>query len=533
MGATNCPETPRQRMISMMYLVYTAMLALNVSAEILNSFITVGDSMEVTNKLLLDKTTNSYQMFAAALKGNPDKVKANYDKAMQVQKESKAMVNYIDSLKYALIAHSNGLKGGVEEAKKLVAESYMNIPKKDEISNSVNFFLGSGAQDGSAGNALKLRQRIEAYQAKMLALCPERNRDAFKKMQIKTNGKYKNEQSGQEQNWQVYNFYQNIVVADVVVLNKLKSEVINQEYDVVNNLFSDVSADDFKVDRMVAKVIPKETYVLQGGTFEAEVIAAAWDSHTALRGTCAAGNITETDSGTLRLKIAGNAVGKRTYNGTIFVKKETGEVPYDFSGEFFVAPPTITISPTNMNVLYLGVDNPISVAAPGINSNDLVVSINGAGGAIRKNADGTYTANVKSQGKTTISVSAKVGGGVKSLGSMNFRCKQIPKPIVKVGNNQDGKIAKEVLISAGGMRVDKGDFEFPVNFSVASYRFEVVKGGDADIPLNGTGNRFSQEMINKLRKLKRGNKVIISDIRIVGPTGTMSAANTSLTFTIQ
>ena len=98
MGATNCPETPRQKMIGMMYLVYTAMLALNVSAEILNGFVTVGDSMDVTNKLLISKTVGAYQMFENAYNNDPAKVEENWNKAQEVKKATDELVAYIDDL---------------------------------------------------------------------------------------------------------------------------------------------------------------------------------------------------------------------------------------------------------------------------------------------------------------------------------------------------------------------------------------------------------------------------------------------------
>src|SRR5574344_2958490 len=102
MGATNCRETPPQRMISMMYLVYTALLALNVSVQILNAFVTVGDSMEVTNRLLASKIDNSYYAFEKAYNADKDKVDPNWAKAQQVRQETDNILKYIDGIKYEL-----------------------------------------------------------------------------------------------------------------------------------------------------------------------------------------------------------------------------------------------------------------------------------------------------------------------------------------------------------------------------------------------------------------------------------------------
>ena len=227
------------------------------------------------------------------------------------------------------------------------------------------------------------------------------------------------------------------------------------------------------------------------------------------------------------------ALGPKKYTGRVFVKKENGEMPYDFSGEYFVAAPSATISATKMNVLYIGVDNPISVGAPGVRSEDLQVSLNGAGGSIRKTGTGEYIATVKSQGKATIGVSAKIGGQMKNLGAMEYRVKTIPRPTVKIGNLQGGRVSKEELAAQGGFRVTVEGFDFPVTYTVTSYEMSFVTGGDMKAPLRGTGNKFTPEMTNQISKLRRGNKINIENIRVKGPDGEKSASNNQMVFTIQ
>ncbi|MBQ9253502.1 MAG: gliding motility protein GldM [Bacteroidales bacterium] len=533
MAAANCPETPRQRMITMMYLVYTAMLALNVSAEILQSFITVGDSLDVTNELLISKTASSYAMFENAYKNDPGKVGPNWEKAQQVRKDTKVILDYIDDIKYELIANIDGVKGGKAEIKKLVAkEGYNAIQKKDNYDGPTNYFIG-GSEDGSQGKAKELRAKIEAYQDKMMKLCDPKFKSQLKKIQIDTKGKYKNA-AGQELNWQMYNFYHTVLAADVVILNKLKSEIENSEYDLVNSLYSAISADDFKFNEVRARVIPKSTYIIQGGTYEAEVIVAAYDSRSQLRGDVRGQSIVG-DSGTLKLKFGAGALGPQKYKGTVYVKKDVGEEPYDFEGEYFVAAPSATISATKMNVFYIGVDNPIEVGAPGIKSEDLIVTIGGSPGAtIKKVGTGSYIVNVKSQGtKAVITASAKVGNQTRVLGSQEYRIKVIPKPTVKVGNYQGGRVAKESLLAQGGFRVAMEGFDFPVTYTVTSYKMTFGTGGDAEVPLQGRGSQFSAEMTSKINKLRRGNKVYIEEIRVKGPDGEKAASNPTIVFTIQ
>ncbi len=540
MGATNCPETPRQKMIGMMYLVYTAMLALNVSAEILNGFVTVGDSMDVTNKLLISKTVGAYQMFENAYNNDPAKVEENWNKAQEVKKATDELVAYIDDLKYDLIASVEGYKGGKAEAKKNIEQGsegkigYGTIKKKDNVSETVNFMLGS-EQNENSGRAAELKKRIDAYQTKMMNLCADRYKDQLKAMQIDTKSQRKNAE-GRDLGWSMYNFYQGILVADIVVLNKLKSEIKNQEFDLVNNLYSDISADDFKFDKVVAKVIPKETYIMQGGSYEADVIVAAYDSRSQLRGELAGASLTATDSGTLRLKMGAGALGPKRYSGRVFVKKESGEVPYDFSGEYFVAAPSATIAATKMNVMYIGVDNPIAVGAPGVRSEDLIVSISGDPGAtIRKVGTGEYIANVKTQGKkVSVNVSAKIAGQIKNLGSQEYRVKVIPQFTAKVGTYDGGRIAAASLAAQGGLRVDVSGFDFPVKYSIASFEMGFSSNsGDAGTTLRANNGSFTPEMVARINKLRKGQRVFIQDIRVKGPDGIKPAANKYILFTIQ
>ncbi len=531
MGATNCPETPRQRMISMMYLVYTAMLALNVSAEILQAFVTVGDSMEVTNKLLLGKAESTYIMFENSYKQDPGKVGENWAKAQEVRTKTKEIINYIDNIKYELFVAVEGTPGGVKEAKKLLdAKGFDAVIKKDEYSTPTNYFL-AGSEDGSKGKAIELRKKIEAYQKDMLTYASGSFKETLKNMQIKTEGSFKNA-SGETLNWQMYNFFHTITLADMVLLNKFKSEIQNAEVDLVNHLYSAVSADDFKFNTVVAKVIPKSTYIIQGGQYEAEVFVAAYDSRSELTGEVR-GQQYVGDSGMLKLKFGAGAIGPQKYSGTLYVKKESGAVPYDFQGEYFVAAPSATISPTKMNVLYIGVENPISVSVPGANSKDVNVSATGAGISLRKVKDGEYIATVKSQGKASINVTANMGGKNMNMGTMDFRCKVIPKPTAMVGTYTGGRIPKESLLTQGGLRVSMEGFDFPVKYTVTSFTMAFNTGGDAQAPIQATGSQFTAEMKAKLSKLRRGNKVYIENIRAKGPDGEKAVGNPQMIFTIQ
>lgn len=532
MGATNCRETPRQRMISMMYLVYTALLALNVSVQILNAFVTVGDSMEVTNRLLASKIDNSYYAFEKAYNADKDKVGPNWAKAQQVRTETDNILKYIDGIKYELVSKVEKLPGGPTAAKNLLeAKGYDGIQNKDNWDVATNYFIGT-SENGTNGKAMELKKHLDAYQARMMELADPGFRPTLQKIQINTNATYKNA-AGQKLNWQMYNFYNSITLADLVILNKFKSEIQNVEFDVINDLASAVSANDYKFDNVRARVVPKSTYIMQGESYEADVFVAAYDSHTQLRAEVSGGSMTNSDSGAIKLKFAANRLGPQKYSGVVYVKKAGGETPYPFSGEYFVAAPAVTISPTNMNVFYIGVENPVSISSPGVSADQLVPTITGGGGTIRKVAPGKFIVNVKSQQKVNITVAANVNGKMMKQGGMEFRVKPIPKPKAVVGAQDGGSVSKELLLAQGGLRAVMEGFDFPVRYNVVSFEMTFNTGGDGMAPMQATNGRFTSDMRAQIGRLRRGNKVYIDKIRVKGPDGEKSVQNASMIFRIQ
>jgi gliding motility-associated protein GldM len=325
-----------------------------------------------------------------------------------------------------------------------------------------------------------------------------------------------------------------IITADMVLLNKFKSEIQNAEMDLVNHLYSQISADDFKFDQVTARVLPKSTYIIQGGQYEADVIVAAYDSKSELRGEVRGQNIVG-DSGMLKLKFGANALGEQKYKGTIFVKKETGEMPYEFEGEYFVAAPSATVSPTKMNVFYVAIDNPVSISVPGANSRDIVATISGAGGTIKKGAkDGEYIVNVTQPSKKCqINVKAKIAGKEMDMGVMEFRTKQIPAPLASFGGYKESKILDRNVIAASTMSISKGDFDFPVVYKVTSYDIDIYEGGDAQPIIKANGPSLPPDAVAKIKRLRKGAKVTLKNIRATGPAGEVSVSNSTLEFKVK
>jgi gliding motility-associated protein GldM len=263
-------ETPRQKMIAMMYLVLTALLALNVSKQILDAFLIVNESMETTNENFSKKLDNTIAKFKIQYQLNPNKVGPFWDKAQVAHKLSREFTTYIDSIKVYIVK----LADGMETMKEARETKLKDVKRKDNYDRTTTYFIGN-SHDGSTGEARKLRDKMEEYKKKMLDLVDPKFRNSIK-IGLDTKGPYY-DMDGAKQPWEMHNFYRTILAADVTILNKIKAEVYNAEFDVTNYLLSSISAEDFKYDKIDARVIPKSSYVFMGDEYQAEIVVVAYD----------------------------------------------------------------------------------------------------------------------------------------------------------------------------------------------------------------------------------------------------------------
>ncbi len=512
-------ETPRQKMIGMMYLVLTALLALNVSVEILNSFVVVNESMETTNATLNSKTDLLYRQFEQANERDPAKVGPFWTKAQEVQKLSQGIKDYITQMKWEIIAKED--KKTIEEAKTLPLSQ---VEAKDKYDECTNYFFGM-SQDGSGGKSSELKKKIDTYKQAVMDLLPENSRGKIRHG-LDTKGPYK-DKDGLTQNWEQHNFYHTILAANVVILNKLVADVSNLEVDAVMELQNSISAADFKIDQVDATIVPKSQYVFTGETFEADIFLTAKDTKSTFTANLGGRGLVS-NMGIAKYTAVATTPGPVSLTGSVNVKAPDGELKsYPIKVEYMVAQPSATISATKMNVLYIGVDNPIEISAGGISKSQISAAITGGGSIAREGSD--WVAKVSQLGKVSISASANLGGSSKSLGSREYRVKRVPPPVAYIANATGGPVSKEVLLASGAI-IPKAsqDFEFDVNFVVTSFYFSTNVAGDfKGEPVSG--NRFNDKIRQIISNAKRGQKLMFEDIVATGPGGSQKLNSVVLT----
>lgn len=519
-------ETPRQKMIGMMYLVLTAMLALNVSKEILQSFVIVNNSVEKTSENFSSKVRDLHDEFAVQNSLNQAKVGEFYDKSVLAKNYSSDLVNFIDSLKTHVIAKTEGIPFDTAKIRSLD-----EIKKKDSYSEPTNILYGSEGFTTAAGYVLK--DKIDAYRQNMINLIDEDDRDGFN-IGLRTDEDYRN-RDGQKQTWVRYNFFHTILAADVTIFNKLINEIRNAEYDVVSYLMQGITKEDFKISRIDARVLPESRIIFQGEPYSAEVIIAAVDENSQPKLQYIMGekvwsnnflnNATELigDSGVVKLPInTGNMKpGEYSFAGRIGIKKPNSS-EYDFhpfSSSFYVLEPSANVAATKMNVFYRGVDNPVTISAAGVPASEIKYEIRGDGRIQTKGEELVVNNLTQKRAETVkIIVFREEKGGRKQLGEQEFRVKDLPDPVVFVrGMDANNMVAKQSFLVNPYLLCELPEYvNFEYDFRVTSFTMLITKGADS-FPLRSNSPQLTQEMKDYIQNARRGQPIVFTDIKVQGP----------------
>jgi len=515
-------ETPRQKMIGMMYLVLTALLALNVSAEILNAFILVDKSLGKTAENFNNKNASVYEKFANAMIENPVKAKPWSDKAAQVKQMSDELINYIQELKVQMVVKADGPETPYKKD-----GDPGELKKKDD--NNIPSEVMIGTDGNAAGKVLK--GKIETFRGELLKMflakdttgTPEKPA-AFKALKdgiesTLSTGKIKGE-AGNVVEWEYANFYQLPLAGVLTMLSKIQTDVRNSEADMLGYLYNQIEAGSWKFTQVEAIVNSPTNYVLQGEKYEAQVFIAASDTTQTPKIIVGGRELPIKEGKGIYVGGTGE-VGFKDWGGEIQLKSpSTGEVlRFPFKSQYQVGKPGIVVSPTKMNVFYIGVPNPVDISVSGVPSDRVKASMSGGGGSIDKKGGDEYTVKVTQTGKCYIAVAATFAdGSTKSMGQKEFRIKRVPDPVAMVGNQKEGVMKKNAFVAYGRVDAVMENFDFELEFRVSEFIVSmVVKGFTREE--RSTSNRFSQAQIEMIQASAPGTKVYIENIKAKGPDG--------------
>lgn len=501
--------SPRQRMINLMYIVLTAMLALNVSSDVLNGFNQVHDGLASTNLNMSAKNDVQFQYLKDLYEQNPAKVGQWYLTGMELREHSTRLFHTIDSLKTAIARHADGPEG-----------NYTNIVNLDDLEAA-----GVTMLNPATANGRKLRQSVDSYREFVATLITDSvKRDAVSHM-LSTEGGSKPGTIGVT-TWEERMFDNMPAVAAVTLLTKLQNDIRQAESEALSNLITNVDIGDVRVNELNAYVIPNSNMVMRGGKYTANIVLAAID--TTQRPTVYVnGSKLGNENGVL--EFTAGSVGKHDYSGYIEVARGDGSMDRrPFSSSYTVMEPMATISATMMNVLYAGIDNPISISVPGVPMNAVQATM--TNGTLTRNGDHWVAKTGQVGSEAVISVSAQIDGRTQPVGSMTFRVRKLPDPTPYIpikdaqGNTlhykgSPKKISKASLMAAETLGAALDDDLLNIAYTVVSFSTVFYDSMGNAIPEVSNGAAFSQRQKEQFRRLKPGKSFFISDVKAKGPDG--------------
>ena len=499
--------TPRQKMINLMYVVLMAMLALNVSSDVLEGFKRVDDTLirSRDNATLQNKTI--YDNLEDAMKQNPEKTRQWYEKAQQVRKMSDSLYMMAENLKWQIVREADGKDADIHD-----------IKSKDNLEATTHVMLAPGIGKGE-----KLRKAIEAYRDGIISMINDDKQKALIRSNFSTEVPKKAKLQGK--NWQEYMF-ENIPVASAVTqLTQLQDNVRHAEGEMLHQLFANIDVKDIRVNQINAYVIPNSQTVVRGGKFSAQIIMAAVD--TTQRPDIYVGNTLLKSANGLYETVC-SSTGDFTLKGYLVMKNGNGEtIRREFSQPYTVVEPSATVSATMMNMLYAGYQNPISVSVPGVPSNKINLSM--TNGTLTKKDGGNYVAVPSKVGEdVTFTVTAENEGRQQEMGKFTFHVRKLPDPTGYLqytdpnGNTnrfKGGRISKQAVISAGGVGAAIDDGLLDIAFRVVGFETMFVDNMGNVVPEVSNSASFTPNQLTKIRSLTRGKMFNISRIRVVGPDG--------------
>ena len=489
-------------MINLMYVVLMAMLAMNVSTQVLDGFSIVDESLQRTTDNAVKENKNIYSDFEEQMKSNPEKVREWFQKATAVKQMSDSLYNFAQQLKVEIVREADGDDGDIR-----------NIDRKEDLEAASHVMLAPGT-----GKGKMLFDAINSFRERILSMVAD---EAQKKIiasnlttQLPKNAK------ALGKNWQEYMFEDMPAAAAVTLLTKLQSDVRYAEGEVLHTLVSNIDMKDIRVNKLSAFVIPNAQTIVRGDKFSAQIVMAAVDT-TQQPQIYIGGRQMNLRNNTY--EIVTGKTGEFTLNGYITMQNGRGDViRRDFSQKYSVVDPSATVSADLMNVLYAGYSNPISISIPGVPINK--VSATMSGGTLQPTGQGKYIARPTAVGKdVTINVMSLSTGQARQVGQFTFHVRKLPDPTayIAIGTNRyrGGGLTKASLMGVDGLKAAIDDGLLDIQFKVLSFETVFFDNMGNAVPMASAGAQFSQRQKEAFRSLSRNRRFYISRVTAVGPDG--------------
>jgi gliding motility-associated protein GldM len=483
--------TPRQKMINLMYLVFIAMLALNMSKEVLSAFGNFNDKFDESNKLTEQSNSTLLSALNTKATDEPAKYAEPARKAKEVSKISKDFVSFLETVKAEV---TEGIEVD-EKTGKLPFET-MDRSTIDE-----KWFQG----DGYSPRGKEIVSRIDKYVADIKKVLGNDVKyiPFIKEIEKKFSTADIANREGVKVKYLDYKTKGFPAVSTLTYVTAMQNDVKNTEAGAYNLFLGNALQSAASMKNFQAIVVLEKNAYFQGETVKGKVVLGRYDANTVPTSFNGPGKI---ENGQAVISTTAGSIGEQKISGKFGFLEDGKEIPLSFEGTYVVVPRPnqAIISADKMNVVYRGVPNPISISVPGIASN----KVNASAPGMSKVGDGKFMLKPGSGSEVKINVTATMPDGKAMSSAQVFRIKGLPAPTGKVGGSEKNSGPKNNL-EVCTVTATMEDFDFPVNVNVTQFNIRVP--GQPTIVVSG--NKMDSRARAAIAKASRGDIVIISEIK--------------------
>lgn len=490
--------SPRMKMISLMYLVFIAMLALNMSKEVLSAFGLMNEKFQTENDTAKEINTNILESLRVKAEDNPAQYAHPKEVAEQVSEISNVLFDYIETLKTDIV---EGVKRNEDGSL-----NYESMDKGDKVDEG--WFRGGGYSE--KGN--EIIKKIEEYKEAMKGAVGSDPKTEFiiKEIDQFFDLSDVKAQDGATKLYLDYHFKGFPSIASLTKLSSMQNDVRSIEGEVFTSLIGSTATAAASMKNYKAFVISDKSAYFSGEKFKGSVVLARYDKSTVPTEVVINGSkidLTKAlQDGQVNLDFNVAGVGEHDISGKFVFMEDGKEVPIDVKGNYVVVnkPNSATIAADKMNVVYRGVTNPMTITFTGIPDN----KVNASGEGLTKVSGSKYEMRPGNGKEVVISVSGKLDDGSTVSDKKTFRIKNIPNPSGTIRGEFAAKGSKSNLeISTVGAKLQ--DFDFDVKLNVTGFNIKIP--GQPTIVVNG--NKLDQRAKDAVKRASAGDIVVISEIK--------------------
>jgi len=503
MAAGSSGNRNRQKMINLMYLVFIAMVALNVSSEVLSGFVLVERSLTHTIEGAQQSNDNIMKGLSTAYAKNPSKAEPWYRKGLALTAYADSLYNEIDQLRLLIAQEADGKDANPND-----------VARKDDMNAPTTVMLNPLTRRGA-----KLRESIDAFRTYTTQMVRSDSRREHISEMLST-------ESAGGLSWEQQIFENIPTIASLTMLTKLQSDIRSVEGDVLNDLVQNIDSGDLRVNKIAAQVIPRSQLVMQGSQYEASIVLSSYDSTRVPKIVVNGSTLPESAEGVYR--VTASKAGTFPISGYIETELPDGTaVKQPFQSEYYVTEPFATVAPTMMNVLYAGINNPISIAVPGVPSQNVTATM--TNGTLTRQGNGWVAKPAKIGTPAVITVMAKQADGRSTkMAETSLRVRALPDPLPYIQYTdangatkrfKGGRIAKRDLLTANGIGAAIDDDLLDVPYQVVRFQLLFFDSVGGVIPEVSNGPTFSTRQRDKIRNMAKGKRFFVSEVIARGPDG--------------